>query len=481
MGKFTEFKYNRQNYRSAFEAWMHVVNEWVEDDAAQRFVAHIGKNYGIKSSAVSQHLKRTILNTFNFNTGQFVVSFKFFLGLIPIVQYVGALFYFLFFSSWKRADKQKSYKLIIDDIDEENLDYHKTLFGKIIQSGDVLCVTQCCKTPIISGVAICNLPKFKGYDSYFVLRAIGCELVHGFFLLLVLSWRTRIDFFRLAISVLHNYLYYSTVFSRVIAPYNICSRDYSSSAIKRALFHSYGGGQVCAVQRSRHGYTALAAFMSWDIYFPLGAYFGELSRALKGNIEAVVPVGSLVCERRFPYHEYEKCEKKFDVLYLDSILHKPVDLYDAYRNDHLETYRWLVRFAREHKKFSIGFKKDDRYSLCSEAEEILSDTAIMIISNADSYAVSMCAKVITTYHSTMGFELLGEQVPVVFCDPGSRCYYFFAMQEINVGIGKTYEEFQKKLLLLLQDEECRNQYAQEFGHLCCSSQYASKKILETVQ
>ena len=163
-------------------------------------------------------------------------------------------------------------------------------------------------------------------------------------------------------------------------------------------------------------------------------------------------------------------------------LHKIVDLYDDYSNDHLETYRWLVKFARENNNLFFAFMADARFPLHPEVKKILDNSNVRIVGEGDSYKEAFYAGVVTTYHSTIGYELLSKGRPLFFCNPRGISYYLSNTSRFRRYTAQNYNEFSEKVKFLISDDALAvNKYIQDFEYFCKPAGKASEIILNALK
>lgn len=472
------FRYDRKQYKESFTDWLEIVDKWVESDELSPLIHHFHHHYEISPFAIKQHLKRTIVTAYDFVECSFKGDLIYRNSFKSGLTYLSALNYFLLFSSSVKRDG-KRYKLMIDGIEDVN--HELGAFSELIKRADfeIAFVSVNESNHNTSGKKIITTPFRKRYCRKSVVRALAIESYYGVKLYYHLSKTLGVDIFRLALSIINQYLYYFSLFSAITSEYCLTWRDYNTYSIKRDLFKKFGGKAVCAVQRSRHGYIPNGSFMDFDVYFPLGEWSTELCRNLKGRIGLSVPIGSLVCERQMI--NILPREKIFDLLYVDSILLQDNNLYEGYCEDHLETYSWLVEFSKANRDLTVAFAPRAGYPFPKETAHILKNSNVQILNPGESYKEAAWARVITTYYSTMGFELLGDGFNLVFCNPRSRCNYLPYDTRFKMYKAESYEEFNKKVRFLMSDNNVEiKKYLEGFWYYCKPSRGATETILNTV-
>lgn len=474
------FKYDHVHYRQHLTAWLSIVDRWVEQTELMPLFEHFQRYYNLSPESVRQFFKRTIANWYDFNSCTFLRPLNFRNDFYSKMRFVSALCY-LGVRSVGSAVKRKKTFLIIDDI--YDMEWELMPFSRLIRFAPfeiVYATTQKQRTIPVEKESFFFFPDKQGYERSVLKDAIRIEYQHGCQLYRSLSQKLGVDIYRLAFSVLNQYLYYHRMFSCISAEYCLTWRDYSAFSIKRDMFKQFGGKAVATVQRSRHGLTTLAAFMDVDIYFPLGNWFTALAGRLGGKIGRSIPIGSLFCEVNLA--DTSLASEEFDIVFIDTLMGEVLNFYDRYYDDHMEVYAWLGQFANRHKNAKVAFKCDQRYPLRSQViMEELEKNGVHIINTRDSYKEAVKGRVVVTYHSTMGFELMGVGQPVLFCDPGQRSPYMPDDPTFSRFAAADYDSFCGKVKeLISMSEEKKQSYISSFLDFCSSSFSAAQTIIDVL-
>ena len=85
-----------------------------------------------------------------------------------------------------------------------------------------------------------------------------------------------------------------------------------------------------------------------------------------------------------------------------------------------ESIKWLATFSSKHKDKKIIIKHHPSWLPDEREFNIIKDTNIEYIEKtADSYNIASQSKLIITYGSSMGYELIGFGLDVIFVDPNN--------------------------------------------------------------
>ena len=474
------FTYDHRSYRQYLSVWLEIVDRWVEQKELIPLFEHFQDRYHLSPENIKQFLKRTIANWYDFTSCSFLRCLSFKNDCYSKAWFFSTLGYLLIHSR-KNGYRRKKTFLIIDDIYDMEWELKPFSHFRHLAPFEIVYVaTRKQAAGLVEEENFFLFANRQGYEKSVLNDVIRVEYKHGCPLYRSLSQKLGVDIYRLAFSVLNQYLYYHRMFSSISAEYCLTWRDYSAFSIKRAMFKQFGGKAVCTVQRSRHGLTTLAAFMDVDIYFPLGDWFTELARRLGGKISKVIPVGSLFCEVNLA--DMIPVLEEFDIVFIDTLMGEVLNFYDGYYEDHMEVYTWLGKFASSHRDVKVAFKCDQRYPLRMQVMEELKRRGVHIFNTRDSYKEALKGRIVATYHSTMGFELMGAGYPILFCDPGQRSPYMPDDETFKPFCATDYDSFCGKVEeLLSMSQKEKESYAHSFAYFAHSSLFAAKTMIDVLR
>ena len=107
------------------------------------------------------------------------------------------------------------------------------------------------------------------------------------------------------------------------------------------------------------------------------------------------------------------------------------------------------------------------------------NTGVELITDGNSYQIAKRAKVSATYYSTIGFELLGLGLPVVFTNPEGRCPYLPKEQHFLEFEASNYNLFQDKVIKIVKNNEPQNDEA--IKYLSHESNHSSGLLIKEIE
>ena len=135
---------------------------------------------------------------------------------------------------------------------------------------------------------------------------------------MVSSIKIKVNLFPLIIRLILTYIKYETVFNKVKAKFLIQERHYGTSAIKNEIFHKYGGKISSVIQKNILQINGPGMYINTDLLFALGENTAEHAKKLGGNIQMIVPVGSLFMERELHKRNEKNNFQSFDLMVFSS-------------------------------------------------------------------------------------------------------------------------------------------------------------------
>jgi hypothetical protein len=164
----------------------------------------------------------------------------------------------------------------------------------------------------------------------------------------------------------------------------------------------------------------------------------------------------------------------YDIVFLDGPILHGVDLYQDYQQDHLETYQWLNKLSANYPHYKIGFKIREDHPPPKKILDLITSHHIQIISQHNSYEIGRYSKICVTYYSTLGFEMLGEKKPTIFCDPWERNPYIPKHDHFKKITATSYEQFEYLITYYMRSEAVSLLKDEESDYFCLSSFQASQ-------
>lgn len=380
------------------------------------------KHFRLPPSVVRQYLKKYLSEEFDyldrqgFSRSLSLLSLP--VGLLKMLGFLGIIYL------KKQRVKPKRYDvdLILDHIESTDAIFRFRNLILLFGEKNVAAIVPGNELIDGSGILVMNRPRFINY------RIELRELMHILLqisYLCVLSIRTRTNLMSVTAHALNSYFYYRTIFENVKGKHCLMFQQYHTNSIKNYLFRELGGKSSSTIQKNipPQGHNGL--YYDSDIFFSLGNKTAERPEKLGGRFDRIVPVGSLFFESAWYCSDEENrvLDKEWDVMYI-GINHFGAafeDIYSACQDDYYEQISWLMKLSRAYPRLRIGIAHHANNNRDPAEIELIKDTNIVRMDeNLCSYRFALNSRLIATFASTMGFEMLGCDLPTIFLDPGGR-------------------------------------------------------------
>ena len=298
--------------------------------------------------------------------------------------------------------------------------------------------------------------------------------------ILIISIKYKKDLFSIFVEVTYRYLKYEYIFNTITAPYLIQGKFYDTSCIKNYIFKKKGGLLTSCIQKNILELSN-SSFIFTDVFFSLGKNSAKVIPLLGGEVKKIVPVGSLFMETHW-YLKNKKLNRiHYDILYvgLNYVSRKKkFEILENHSNMY-KSYEWLKKISNKFPDFKIAIKHHENYLEDPQEKEIVADSNIETIVKSKylngSYGYCFNSKLVCTWGSTMGIEVLGAKKNCYFLDPGGlNDQHFIKFPELNKWRIKHYSHFEnivKKVFFKNKTEKVL-----QSDKLCLKSDKVSKKI-----
>ena len=263
------------------------------------------------------------------------------------------------------------------------------------------------------------------------------------------------------------------------AKYMIQDRNLGrTNALKNYLFKKFGGIASSCIQKNIVQHNEYALFYDTDIFFTYGNRTADDILDLGARIDKIIPVGSFAMEsshkNRARYsNQSEAQEDVIDVLYIgiNAVTSKKTN-WDGY----YESIKWLANLYKNEKTLNIAIKHHPSWVSDARELSITKNTHIKYIKETDdSYQVASQARVIITYGSSMGYELLGQGKNVFFIDPDEKNPFINKFVYRDKKVINNYEQFE--FLIRSKDKLHNNTKRDDY---CNSEEHTSSRIHESL-
>ena len=211
-------------------------------------------------------------------------------------------------------------------------------------------------------------------------------------------------------------------------------------------------------------------FFDTDIFFSYGDKTSEDLIELGARVEKIYPVGSFALENSSYFSYSEK--KDLDILYIG------INASTSNRTDwkgYYQSIKWLAEAASNFKDLNFSIKHHPSWKKDEKELSLIDGKRINYFNkNLDSYEIAKNFKLIITYGSSMGYELLGLGMDVIFLDPDSRNPFLNRFVHNNNIVIKKYEDLENKLKNIRQADIKENRINRL--DFCYDNQNVSKII-----
>ncbi|MFA5068973.1 MAG: hypothetical protein WC487_02510 [Candidatus Omnitrophota bacterium] len=448
------FSHNRHDsFRKSCDALKGVIDAFAEDARLQPLYEYFLLDYNLPEDTVKQQIKIFFERSYDY------VNCRFKKRLFPgnrfmrLLRHMAFLCYVCLMSRYYGRIDIKHYELIIEWVASGR---EMARFGKLIDMfgrGNVLITSLVKDSP--EGYNVLYRPSGRYYDIAQSLRALWAEATRGLWLCLKLSAELDVNILAISRHIINQCLYYRGLFKYNQAKYCLQERHYQTSAIKNFIFHEYGGRYSACLQKNIHQLGSTGFYYDIDVFFSLGKKTAERALNYGARIGQVVPTGSMFMEHYWfgRAGKQEMPRRKYDIVFL-GVNYGPayrktsgVNCYASFENDYYEAYGWLIRFAMDNPGLKIGIKHHMDHRGDEKEAVMISKSSIEIIdASLNSYEVVFASRCAATFCSTMGYELLGHGLAVIFLDPGRRNIKILPEDSlIDEWRAVSYEDFCSKM------------------------------------
>ncbi len=482
------YTHNREvHYKITADEIFNLINNYTNQKDLLGLYSYFDKKYQLPERVVKQKIRQHIARSYLFKSGKFNSKLR--IKNIPksILQY-SILVYALFFS--KRKSKVRNFKLIIDNIcSPHELERFEKLLH-LVGKDKVLCVTRDIDIEQdFSKYHFYNKKLFRDINLKDLLRSIFSEFFLGIWVVLRVSIKTKVNLFPVSLQIIHSYLSYKALFESNRAQYMIQERHYDTNAVKNHMFKQLGGVASTSIQKNIFQTDPICFYIDIDILFSLGGKGYEGMLDYGGRIDDVVPSGSMFMEYYW-FKDPKKSDSYYDILLLGqniSNAYEREDKFSQFMTDYYDCFRWLTRFKLENPNYSIAIMHHASAGGDLIEEDILQNSDIVVLNKSDNtYQAAFGSKCNVTYGSTMGYELIGHNIPSIFMDPGYRCTflpytYTDKSNDANLFRACNYKEFSALLLNVLRKKSPSSLYTGNFDEMCLESSHVSERICNKLQ
>jgi len=480
MIELLKFSHDRDaDFRQSCRNLLDTIDAFVEQPILDNWYDYFEASYSLPRNIVKQRMKAYLSRSYDYRRCSF--SEKLFQKerFKSAAIHAAFLSYTLYFSK-HYPGPVNAYDLIISCIREEEFIFYSKLidlFGK----QKVLIVAQADMDK--PGYNITYRPEYKFYDRNEVTRSLFQETRKGLRLYLDLSKKARINLLPIASDIIKQCLYAYSIFKHNHSKYYIERRQYETSAVKNHIFHKFGGTYSCCTQINLQQLGVNGFYYDTDVFFTLGNKSAGWVFNYGARINHVVPVGSTAMECCYFSNNAKRTQvQKYDIVFITNnkiTVFPYLDGYTSFMDDYYEPFKWLADFSIQNPGLRIGIKNGPRRIIDERERRIIEDTPILYIDKTlNSYEVAFQAKCAIAYGSTMGYELLGNGLPVLYLAPGMRSMFLPVENDAYLEPYRVsnYEAFCQKLTILLSGQLLNGMIHMDKSDFCLDSSGTSERI-----
>lgn len=476
MKDFFSFRHNRSiPITDSSIVFKQFIEDFVNSKEVKFHINSLARNYQIPADIIAHEYKFYLATTFCFQHAKFNDKYK--LQKLPnyFLKTIAFIFYTLIFS--KKNSSQKDVDLLVWGVEANSeLKRLNPILSKF-PNHHLVTTFGPFKTDQTT-----NLLGFKNRDFKTSFKVFLSEFFNLPKMFLG-SLLYRFNFLSFHLYFLNKYSYFKTAYSIVSPKFTFQERHYDTSAIQSYLHKKSGGIASTAIQKNiiQIGYPCFYHYT--DIMFALSEDNYRLAFKYGANIKNVVAVGSYFMESSFFKENYDQNDiEEYDVLCIGGNSHPDhtlfLNTYENYWPDYYEHFKWHVDFAEKYPHLKVAIKhrtstKKDPYEY-----QILEKSRLLRANpHQNSYAMSFKSKVVTTWCSTMGYELIAHGKDTIFADPGKRNLSFLPNSNIlDNWRATTYNQFEEMLLSCLNSSNHVPKHRK--NELCENSENVTDKICE---
>ncbi len=461
---------------------LRLIDNFCKNKELKKILNIISNKLNVPTSYLLQDVKIYLHR--NYSTKKMKFSNKLNLFYLPISMLSFFLFfiYISIFSSKRKIKKIKT-ELLIDEIlhkrEAEKFSELKKFFKKTL-----FIIYRKFDTKYQSY----SFLNYRGLNKNLLFNKVPELIFSLFFISTIFSIKKRVNIFHILIFLISQIFKYKNIFSNIKGKYLIQERHYATSAIKSFLFKKSGGKSFSVFQKVIPQLMGPGTYAYADIFFTLGNETHRKAIVSSGNFKKIIPVGSLFMENIF---FQKKIRKKIDFDLLNVISDGPnfSDGFKNYEKNWIEHLSWLKKLSDEDKKLKIVIKRrpNDKLDKNNFLNDFFKNSGVQIIfgetplNKEYSYEHCMRSKVVCTWSSTMGYELIGHNKPCIFMDPNGENLSFVPSDELHKPIKVTnYKEFRRKFYIY---KENKNKFFKKIKkeNFCLKSNKVSERVFKSLK
>lgn len=381
--------------------------------------------------------------------------------LFSIFLYPIVAIYFLYLSIFSK----KTEKLAVDVLYEEwngvgvhFEKFYREIYSRLLPKKQMIFAV----TKNIDGSFKNDIKIAQRYTKNISERGISQKIFKNsfanFFILLRFTIQARFDYISLYLRILRSMSKFETESKNLKVDFLITACDNGYNALRYYIYKKNGIKNIISIQNGARGDNhpwGGDMYLYSDYYFSYGKEQTKNMRGLKAK--------EIIYSGSFPLYKlskkYENTKEEYDVILIEQMATK--DIENSYKlSVFMQIIENLKIFALKHKDLKIVYRVRKKRGLLEDEyflslDKLLKDSNIIFESqqSIDSYEAVMKSNVVLNYCSSLGFESIGMDKKVLTCNY-DRLDFLPTEDSPAVVLESGYEEFEKKLLYLLEKDYC---------------------------
>lgn len=451
------------------------INFLLSSNYGESLILFYNRRFNIPKRVVRQYLKQRIASNYIMKYSKFNNMVKLPYILISIIKYL-VLVTLCFIFSKKIKTKKQEFDLLVDDIQHDGeIERWHELEANFSREKTVYIAKYLFIKPLDKNLIYQE--RLKGYDRMLLIKSSFQLFFSDLINLIWHSFKLNLNLIHIHSFFINDYLYFSSLFKICSAKYLIQDRNLGrTNALKNHLFKASGGILSTCIQKNIVQHNNYALFYDTDIFFSYGDKTADDILSLGGRIISAVPVGSLAMDNSsFKIKNIiQKENAEIDILYIgiNAVKENKTDWTSYY-----ESIVWLAKLAKNFPNLSIAIKHHLSWRPDQKELGIIKDSGIEYLDKKiDSYSLAFKSSYILTYGSSMGYELMGHGLNVIFVNPNHDNPFInnFVYSDKNVANSFADLEF----LILNSNNINQNEKSIERNNYCYTDERVSNRVYD---
>ncbi len=463
------------------------INEFYNFDHFFKLIKYLESNFQIPNEIFEQDVKSFLIKNFKNSEGKFFPKF----GLYSIVKsfFKNILIYFWILIFEKKIKEKKSfYEIILDDVSHRDEAFRFEDFLKLFKSYLIIS-----RVDLNQDTNYILFDKYKYLNLENSLKGKKTKIFYFLFKLFYVSLINKCNFQDIIFSLIRTIIKYESLFSKSCSYYLLQERQFTTSSLKNFIFKKHGGFKSLLFQRNIAQLNGPGMYTYSDYFFSLGNKTHLQYLKCQSYFEKIYPVGSLFMNSvKFNKKKMSKIPN-FDLLHIASNMNYFQNTHSKFLDDWIEQFNWLKFLNEKYPNINIcikgrrkdGLRQNKRFTNFLESSKIkFVDEHPEDLNNQNfkydsshSYDYASNSKIICTWQSTMGFEMMSLKKPTIFLDPYSRNTAHLPNENYYRNIkAVTYQEFENFVIKNLNQKIYKSNFNSD--DYCLNSNNTLKKTYQ---